>query len=332
MTRRFGLIGVLAAGCNSVGTFADLKQTDVWQQSPTDQADILFVVDNSNSMQAEQELLVSGFDSFIESIEEAGADFHLGVITTEFTAGATDVGQLIGSPPFLTRDDDYRTAFAQRAIVGLDGDQKEKGLAAASYAVSPIMTTGANAGFLRAQANLLVVFVTDEDDCSDDGRLGPDAPNTDCYDPARRELLVPVSEYVQRFVEVKSSRTQVQLASIVGPEDAVGICDELTTPGRRYIEATRLTGGIVGSICEPDWSQILFDVGLNAAGVFTRFTMSHGAKEGTLVVTVDGDVVPESPTDGYTYLPDLPGIEFHGIWVPERGAEIAASYTIQPGT
>lgn len=322
------LLGAVGA-CNSIGNFVDRPGSDVWYQSPTDQVDILWVVDNSNSMELEQSLLVDGFGSFIAEIESTGADFHLGVITTDFDAEDATRGQLLGTPAVITRNDDYEALFKERAVVGLRGSGKERGLSAASYALGPIMTTGANAGFLRQDANLLVVFVTDEEDCSDEGRLGPDADNTACYE--QTDLLVPVSEFVRRFQALKPFRDQVQLSGIVGPSDAVGICDDTTLPGRRYMEAARLTGGLSASICEGDWSTILYDLGLNAAGIFTTFTMSHRAKEGTLTIKVDGDLVPESPTDGYTYNPDLPGVEFHGIWIPERGAEIVAEYTIQPG-
>ncbi len=323
-------VALAFAACSADQGFAERSETDIWFQSPTDQVDILWVVDNSNSMQLEQELLVDGFGSFITEIENTGADFHLGVISTDFDAEDATRGQLLGSPPVISPVEDYLALFQARALVGLKGSGKERGLAAASYALSPIMTTGPNAGFLRQEANLLVVFVTDEDDCSDDGRLGPAAENTDCYN--KQELLIPVADYVRRFQGLKPAKSQVNISAIVGPEAAVGLCDETTVPGLRYLEAADLTGGITASICESDWSGILYELGLNAAGIFTTFTMSHGAKPDTLVVTVDGDVVPESAVDGYTYLPELPGIEFHGIWVPERGAEVAADYVIQPGT
>lgn len=330
LRRSAALFVPVLAACNPDQGFSDRKETDVWFQSPTDQVDILWVVDNSNSMQVEQTLLADGFGSFISEIENTGADFHLGVITTDFDPDDEARGQLLGSPAVITPSDDYLALFQERALVGLQGSGKEKGLAAAAYALSPIMTTGVNAGFLRQEANLLVVFVTDEEDCSDDGRLGPDADNTACYN--QQDLLVPVADYVQRFQALKPAKSQVKLSGIVGPRDAVGLCDETTVPGMRYIQAAELTGGLTASICEGDWSSILYELGLNAAGIFTTFTMSHGAKPGTLVVKIDGDVVPESEVDGYTYLPELPGVEFHGIWIPERGAEITAEYVIQPGT
>jgi hypothetical protein len=143
-----------------------------------------------------------------------------------------------------------------------------------------------------------------------------------------------VADYVQEFRSVKGRADRVQLAAIVGPERAGSnpLCEDTTLPGTRYLEAARLTAGIQASICETDWSDILYELGLNAAGIYTTFELSHGAMPGTLEVFIDDRPVPENEGDGYTYDDVAFTIEFHGIWVPERGSEIRASYEIQPGT
>ncbi len=63
--------------------------------------------------------------------------------------------------------------FSCMSLVGTRGYGVEAGLAAASLAVSPALTgTGAeNEGFLREDARFALFFVTDENDCSDDGTL-----------------------------------------------------------------------------------------------------------------------------------------------------------------
>ena len=98
---------------------------DVWYQEPTDQVDILWVIDNSNSMGAEQDTLATGFQSFALELENTGTDFHLGVITTTFLYGDSDRGKLIGEPSYITPDDDYLRLFPERVKVGVDGDGKE---------------------------------------------------------------------------------------------------------------------------------------------------------------------------------------------------------------
>ena len=134
------------------------------------------------------------------------------------------------------------------------------------------------------------------------------------------------------MIALKPSADRFKFAGIVGPENASGECAQTSLPGHRYIEAARLTAGLTSSICESDWSSFLYDLGLNAAGIYTTCPLSHGAVPGSLKVSVNDDVVPESAQDGYTYDAVGHSIEFHGIWIPERGAGIVVEYTIESGT
>ncbi len=120
----------------------------------------------------------------------------------------------------------------------------------------------------------------------------------------------------------------VQLASIVGPEVTSGCLD--ATSGTRYIEAARLTGGLVGNICESDWSGILYDLGLNAVGIHTTFELAHdgGYFNGSNAYVA----IPADPDHGFTYDAEYFTITFHGDSVPERGAAIEAYYEIVAGT
>ena len=126
--------------------------TDTWYQEPTNQVDILWVVDDSVSMAEEQKQIADGFEDFINAIQETNTDFHLGVITTSFDYNDPARGKLIGDPAVITAKDDYINLFRDRVRVGTGGSDREKGLEAASYALSPAMTTGANEGFLRTEA------------------------------------------------------------------------------------------------------------------------------------------------------------------------------------
>jgi hypothetical protein len=352
MHRSMLLLAALTAACSEGPILHDITKTETWQQAPTDEVDILFVVDSSGSMEQEQALLSAGFTSFISTIADSNTDFHIGVIDTDMDFDTPTRGALRGTPTVITPNDNYVALFQQRVIVGTNGSGREKGLEAALFALSPTMTTGVNEGFLRPTANLLVVFVSDEDDCSDAGKLGPDADNLLCY--SDREKLTPVPSLVGQFQALKASKDMVKLAAIVGPDEtASAACDENTLPGSRYIEAARLTGGLTSSICESDWSDFLFELGLSATGIFSTFQLSHGAQPGTLEVTIDGQAVPflgyvgadlsssytpvvtrdaASVLDGYVYDVDNQGLEFFNAWIPERGATVKATYTVEPGT
>jgi len=322
------LIPVVAlGGCSIENTFLPQHKDDVFQQAKVPAVDILFVVDNSASMSEEQVALADGFQSFIDQIETAAVDFHIGIITTSQDTDDPNRGHLLGSRPlFLTRDDDYVNIFHERVQIGTDGSDKEKGLEAAENAISLKMLTTWNIGFVRPGANLLIIIVSDEDDCSDDGQLdGQDAKS--CYQ--HRDLLVPVQTEVDRIRSRKSQGELVQIAGILGPFD--GSCPD-SYPGRRYAQAALQTGGLLGKICDSDWSGTLGSLGLTAVGILDQFKLSSAADPTTLVVTVDGAEVPADDTNGWTYDSLHWLIIFHGSAVPPEGSEITVEYDTAPSS
>jgi hypothetical protein len=305
--------------------------TDVFEQAPNNQVDILWVIDDSNSMSEEQAILREGFGLFAAQLEASGTDFHIGVISTSFDYDDPERGVLKGEPAFLTSADDYVTLFTERATVGVEGSDKEKGLEAAVFALQPAMTVdgGPNEGFVRPDAALLVVVVSDEEDCSDHGVL-EGRPADSCY--RDRELLPPVGEFIRSLEILKDDRDQVQLAAIIGTE--LSTCAQ-AVPGTRYATVAALTGGLIGDICAASWDGILTDLGLNAVGIRTTFQLTDAAQPETLEVWVTPPTgpeqsVPEDPVSGWTYDPATWFLTFHGP-PPERGSQITVKYTVQPG-
>ena len=127
-------------------------------------ADILFIVDNSGSMGDEQTKLGNSFQTFISWLTGGLVDFRIAITTTDMDATGAQ-GAFIGNPKVLDQNTPNLTAAFQANVnVGTTGSGDEKGLGASEAALSPAMLTGANAGFLRSDARLYVVYVTDEED------------------------------------------------------------------------------------------------------------------------------------------------------------------------
>jgi hypothetical protein len=196
-------------------------------QIPKAQVDILFVVDNSNSMEEEQQSLVAAFPTFIDALVQTGAalDLHLGVVTTDLGAGnyslpscetpGGDGGMLQNSgrvagclPPsdrWISLDSSsgktnvpnpkqidgptlVKNAFQCIAPVGVGGCGFEQPLEAMRRALDPAKNV--NPGFRRNDAFLAVVLLTDEDDCS--------AQRTELFDPAQQgpsDRLGPLTSF-----------------------------------------------------------------------------------------------------------------------------------------
>ncbi len=206
----------LVAGCPArdiakVPIAADVvEQTKVPLDDNRDM-DILFVIDNSNSMANEQDSLRANFPAIIDVIRSAEnqPSIHFGVISSDVGGGqlcpgdgdegllktgtrcpATNDGSSFlydRANPDGTRstnyDGDLNTAFSCLADLGTGGCGFEQPL----ESVKRALDNPTNAAFFRDDAYLAIIFVTDEDDCSvrtteilsDTGGRAPDVLNTD---------------------------------------------------------------------------------------------------------------------------------------------------------
>lgn len=163
-------------------------------------ADVLFVVDNSGSMAVNQSRLAQGFQSFIAQVEGQG-DFRIGVVSTDLDSSAGEwagfaVTQHSPTSPFHLRDLDtsaclpagvdhgcfrgpLRVLDAQQQsrtalitgfqdnveVLGTCGSGTERGLDSMIHALE---VNGCQpTPFLRPNANLIVVFLTDEEDAGE---------------------------------------------------------------------------------------------------------------------------------------------------------------------
>ncbi|RME22350.1 MAG: VWA domain-containing protein [Deltaproteobacteria bacterium] len=315
---------LLASACKPEQNISRVIHSDVFLQEPTNEVDILWVVDNSNSMADEQEEIAEKFESFITHIEESNADFHIGVITTDLDHPDQN-GKLQGDPLFLTPEDDYVELFQERIQIGIEGSPQEKGIDAALTALSEPLVSSYNAGFRRPGATLSIIYVSDENDCTDRGALaGYEDEVTACYDHS--DLLVDVKVLIDEYRHLQLQDERVVVSAIVGPEIDEG-CDG-SKPGFRYLAMAEAFGGLQGSICEADFSRIMSDLSLEVSGVRTSFQLSHAAVEGTIEVAVGDSLVPEDETNGWTYDPEYWMVYFHGDGVPPRGSTITITYEV----
>lgn len=303
--------------------------SETFEQVTATSADILWIVDNSVSMQQEQFKVMDGAARFINTFEEADIDFHLAVATTDVSELGGEAGVMVGETPYLTNEDaDYVEQFKERVDVGIYGDDQESGLEAAVLALTEPNISTVNAGFLRDDARLSVIVLSDEDDCSDFGTVFDETSNTnDCI--TQRADLTPVQDIVEQLWGLKADRGQVQFSGIVGPQDL--ICT-IASPGDRYLEAVETMGGVNGNICAANYSAIMDELGLVAGGIQYEWELTYEAIESSLEVWIhpaegaDYEVF-EDEEDGWTYSVDPPVVTFHGDSVPPRDASVTISYS-----
>lgn len=154
--------------------------------------DYLFVIDNSASMGDNQAKLVDSFDVFIDGVRETQQtleSIHVGVVSTDGYVGnegscaeygglitrtvghnssETQCGPYAEGHNYMTEADDLYEAFTCAAQVGTTGSTEEHPLEALTSAVGDDLSGPGecNEGFIRDDALLVAVIVTDEDDSS----------------------------------------------------------------------------------------------------------------------------------------------------------------------
>ena len=214
--------------------------------------DLVFVIDDSGSMSEEQGNLATNFPQFAQLLSNyvtpdgEKIDYRIAVTTT-----GRDLMYTVASGPLTIpqnedgdngafrntcgstkryiehTDANMQQTLACRANVGTGGPSYEMPLLMTKWALSDRVADGTNAGFLRADALLGVVMMTDEDDSS----------------TAQNNFMVSISSQppvdfqpanlVQFLDSLKGNRTRWAAGVIAGPTDC-------TSSFGKAAKATRL--------------------------------------------------------------------------------------------
>ncbi|NOY25426.1 MAG: VWA domain-containing protein [Oligoflexia bacterium] len=291
----------IGPGCTDYG-YAQLTVTDLFQQGGVDQySDVLIVVDNSASMVEEQARLLASFESFTSVLDTTRANFQLGVVTTDASAGVAMESGVLNPDT-----EDLSNMFLSAIDVGTGGSRTEQGLSQALLAVNPAN----NPGFMRPGAALHILIVSDEDDQSDES----------------------VDFYLHEFQSL-AGQDRVVVHAIVGdlPEGcASGV--SAASPGPRYIEAVDYTGGLNGSVCADDYGPVLERIGLDVAAWNDHFELNAIPRPETLVVRVDNVLMIQRDQDGWYYSAGTNSIIFTGRAIPRPAMSIEVDYELDLGT
>ena len=338
----------LVVGLSGAGTY-DTEQTDEFVQVSGQDVDVLFVIDDSGSMCEEQDRLVQNFDDFIKNAAVWNNNYHIGVISVnvvnQAVMGKLNRGDPKITPRFITPNPNAGSQFAKLAKLGCEGgsDEQEAGLEASQIALSAPLTTdtgvkcasdadcqndktlcgdpkkcpyycnggtcgGWNAGFMRPDAQLEIVVLSDEEDQSSA------APTF----------------YIDFLKSIKGyyNANMMHFNSIVGVDTGGGGCtaaDGATAEAaKRYQMVSQETNGVIGSICDMDFSKTMNDIGKVAFGLKVQFFLTRLADPPTVKVWVDG----VECKSGWQY--DAPSnsviFDDKGACMPQPGQKIKVHY------
>jgi len=301
-------IALGALACTQDYEYIEWDVVDIFYQNPTDAVDILMVVDNSGSMQPYQDELGTNFSQFLTYFIEADIDYQIAAVTTDVMGPSA--GKIRGDI-INTETANPDQAFSQIVNVGVMGSGWEMGLEAAYMALTEPLVSTANANFLREEATLSLIFVSDEEDASP----------------------MPVNDYINAFRDIKGQRSRdvFNASALVVVEEGIG-CDEYSTMGDRYIDVADQTNGVTGDICSDDFASIVTELSLNTSRLRDTFFLSREPDTSSLEVTVnDESVACDAGRWTYQRVEDeygdeQPSIVFERTQMPPSDSQLAVRY------
>lgn len=195
-----------------------------WEVPYDPPSDIMFLVDQSCSMDDDQTNLANNFELFANELNNYTTDWQIIVVNDD--DGCTNSGILV--PGGSNWKDRFKSAVKQGG-----GSYTESLLTPAAKATGLTNSGQCNAGFMRDGALLHVIAVSDEPEQS---------PYTSGYS---------WSSAVDTMIANKGSTSLVKVSAIVG--DYPSGCGSADA-GTGYYEAVNYTGGEFLSICASNWS------------------------------------------------------------------------------
>ena len=220
--------------------------------------DIVWLIDQSGSMNQHAQSVVNGIEAMMLALPPTG--WRLGISTTAWQNSAS-----IQEFPLIPGDTVQDAWDAYNAIGNY-------GLEAGFDSLYSYMVDNTyNPTWLRPDAGLLVVFVSDEEEQSNhhfnNSALG-------------------LQDFINWYA---GQRNSVFVASIVNVPASESVC--LHSPssyyvGQRYIDATNYFGGTVVDICSPDWAPGVQEAAIQVQP-YEEWELTRTPLPDTIIVFVD---------------------------------------------
>jgi hypothetical protein len=239
--------GTLKANQSGIGQYIATYE-QYWENPVDPPSDIIFSVDQSCSMYDDAALLGSSFSTFINQLSNYSTDWQIMVANQD--NGCTNSG-------ILTPNTGGFQSYFNSAVTDYSsgGSYTESLLTVVRNAVENTDAGECNSGFLRANAMLHIIMVSDEPEQSGGN----------------------YSSFINDIIAKKGNSESVRMSAIV--EETSG----------RYVNAVNDTGGLLFSIYNGNWSssnnlQLLAEASIIA----DKYDLDHPAVESTIEVFVNG--------------------------------------------
>lgn len=294
-------MGVRVGTQSGTGRFG-AEYTDEWVVPADPPTDIMFLVDQSCSMDDDTRSLAEEFETFMSTLSSLSTDWQIIVASND--DGCNQGGIL--TPDTSGYEDLFRDAVREcdsRHGCTYIVDQ-EALLIPAANGVDNTDSGECNAGFLREDALLHIIAVSDEPEQSDCDLWSCESDWENLLD---------------EIVAKKGSESLTKVSAVAGPRGGCMSAGNSAEEGSGYLEIVAETGGVFLELCS-DWGASAESLA-EASVQLDTFELSHNAYEPSIVVLVNG----VERTSGWSFDEGTNSVVFDTD-APDEGATVEISY------
>ena len=341
---------------------SDTVECDPFILTGTPIADIIWIVDESGSMDDNRKDIVANAADFFARAVKSGLDFRMAVAGMKSPAGGlwgggpkVEVGKFCGkqmpakSQYATTEDDGGPDRFLQPNEEAIfkscvenppyEEGGSEYGLAHTYEAVARHLPRKAgDPSKIRPEATVVIIVATDEvpqefkSGTSYKSRSGflEYSDYSQCTLTAAKQQKA--ADYVQAWVNLFTGKdaqfgaeAKAMVHLIGGLCNSTGCDKEKPEMAHGYLDLVKATGGTTADICQKNLGATLQAIIDSVTGAASPAILQYKPISASIAVAMDLNMIPRSRVQGFDYVGASNSLVFVGVSVP-KGSQIVASY------
>lgn len=314
--RIWGAIALLMlTACSNQVEFGVREQSESFAQDIkfNRKVDILFVVDNSESMKLVQQQLINQVPYMFDSLQSLNMDVHIASTSTTMNSHFENRGRLIGEPRFISNETpNFLEEVKKRIFIGDDGSTIEEGLSSMETVLSDSYLETEGRGFLRDDSFLNIIILSNEDDSSPGGW----------------------NQYATFLDKLRPNQADGSKSWAMHYFGVLSLSDTCSSsawgykfPGLKYMQVVDYSGGVKASLCGTDLYKSVTGIKARMIQILTDYKLNRSPKIETIKVYVNNIEVPKDDANGWSYIADKNLVRFNGTAIPNAEAGIRVDFT-----
>ena len=267
-------------------------------------AEFYWVLDQSQSMDDENQIVANFADTFTSKVENTTLDYRMGVTNMD----PRNDGRLRSGTAWHTGSQTFQSEVENAVINCASGsggswgchNSQEYGLEIAQKGIRYMTGSDSQAPTpieeVRSNAEIITIFMSDEE------------ANSVIHGNGSYEQLI------QPYMDYFPGRTTA--FSMVGNGDDCGL-----THGQAYKDIALETGGKFASLCADDLTKTIEQIIFSASGLASEYVLPQTPISSSLRVFMNGEWVPRSRQNGFEYFEETNAIAFFGDYRPDASEE-----------